>query len=305
MAESKKPALGAHIRHSASDRIFLGVNGLLLTIFLVIILYPLLYILSASVSAGSGLVNLWLIPRNFTLTSYEAVWQYADIWTGYANSLFYMVAGTAIAMFVTICCAYPLSVPDFKARNVLMVLCMITMYFGGGLIPTYLVVRDLGMLNTVWSVLLPGAMSVYNVIVMRTFFASQIPRELRESASLDGCGNIRYLVSIVLPLSGAILAVISLYYAVGIWNSYFDAMIYLKKREMYPLTLFIREILIENNANAMNSLMTDVMADTQAEARRNLMKYAVIVVSSLPMMILYPFVQKYFVKGVMIGAVKG
>ena len=186
-----------------------------------------------------------------------------------------------------------------------MVLCMITMYFGGGLIPTYLVVRDLGMLNTVWSVLLPGAMSVYNVIVMRTFFASQIPRELRESASLDGCGNIRYLVSIVLPLSGAILAVISLYYAVGIWNSYFDAMIYLKKREMYPLTLFIREILIENNANAMNSLMTDVMADTQAEARRNLMKYAVIVVSSLPMMILYPFVQKYFVKGVMIGAVKG
>ena len=305
MAESKKMAPGAHIRHSTSDKVFLAVNGLLLAVLLVIILYPLLYILSASVSAGSGLVNLWLIPRNFTLASYEAVWQYKDIWTGYANSLFYMVAGTAIAMFVTICCAYPLSVPDFKARNVLMVLCMITMYFGGGLIPTYLVVRDLGMLNTVWSVLLPGAMSVYNVIVMRTFFASQIPRELRESASLDGCGNIRYLVSIVLPLSGAILAVISLYYAVGIWNSYFDAMIYLKKREMYPLTLFIREILIENNANAMNSLMTDVMADTQAEARRNLMKYAVIVVSSLPMMILYPFVQKYFVKGVMIGAVKG
>ena len=216
-----------------------------------------------------------------------------------------MILGTVIALLVTVCCAYPLSVPDFKGSRLLMPMCMITMYFSGGLVPTYLVMKELHLINTVWAVTLPGAMSISNMIVMRTYFRSQIPSELRESAELDGCGNIRYLVSIVLPLSGAILAVIGMYYAVGIWNAYFDAMIYLKKRNLYPLTLFIREILITNSSTAMDQMTADLSMGAELEARRNLMKYAVIIVSTLPMMVIYPFVQKYFVKGVMIGAIKG
>lgn len=294
-----------HIKHSLGDRVFLGVNTALLTLFLLIIAYPLLYILSASVSGGSTLASLTLIPRNFTLASYQAVFEYDEIWSGYRNSLLYMCVGTTISLAVTICCAYPLSVSDFKGGRVLMPMCLVTMYFSGGLIPTYLVVNQMGFVNTIWAVTLPGALSVYNMIVTRTYFMNQIPGELRESAKLDGCGNIRYLLSIVLPLSGAILAVIGLFYAVGNWNSYFDPMIYLKRRSMYPLTLFVREILIQNSNTTLDSLAADVMGNTALEERKNLMKYAVIVVSSLPVMLIYPFVQKYFVRGVMIGAVKG
>lgn len=292
------------MKHSWSDRIFLGFVWTILSLVLVVILYPILYILSSSVNAGSSLVSLTLIPQNFTLESYKAVFAYQDVWTGYRNSMLYMVVGTGISLAVTICCAYPLSRDDFKGKSVLMVLCMITMYFSGGLIPTYLVVMRLGMLNSIWAVTLPGAMSVYNMLVMRTYFKSQIPPELWECSQLDGCGNIRYLVSIVLPLSGAILAVIGLFYAVGQWNAYFDAMIYIKKRDMYPLTLFTREILILNTSDS-NQMLLSLSEDQALETRRNLMKYAVIVVSSLPVLILYPFVQRFFVKGVMIGAVKG
>lgn len=293
------------VRYGTADKIVLLVNKLILTIFMLIILYPLLYVVFASVSGGSARPPLWLIPEKFTLASYRAVFGYREIWVGFRNSVLYVAIGTAAALFVTTCCAYPLSVQSFKGSRVLTPMCIFTMYFGGGLIPTYLVMKDLHMINTIWAVTIPGALSVSNMIVMRTFFKTQVPNELRESAQLDGCGNIRYLLSIVLPLSGSVMAVIGLYYAVGIWNSYFDAMIYLKDRSLYPLTLFIREILITNSNDSINSLAADLAGDVELEERRNLMKYAVIVISSLPMMVLYPFIQRYFVKGVMIGAVKG
>lgn len=290
------------IRYTTSDRIFLAFNWFVLTAFLIILIYPLLYIISASFSAGTTVMSLSLIPERFTTAGYEAVFQYKDIWTGYMNSIIYMAAGTAISLFITISCAYPLSRPDFKACGFIMVLCIITMYFSGGMIPTFLVVRSLGLLNTRWAVLLPGAMSVYNMIVMRTYFRTQVPIEILESAQLDGCGNIRYLLSILLPLSGPILAVIGLFYAVGYWNSYFSAMIYLNDRTKYPLALILREILVLNDTN-IDTL--DVSIILKLEERRNVMKYAVIIVASLPVMIIYPFVQKYFVKGIMIGAIKG
>jgi len=213
-----------------------------------------------------------------------------------------MIGGTTISLAVTVLCAYPLSRSDFKAGGFIMVLCVITMYFSGGMIPTFLVVRNLGLLNTRWAVLLPEAMSIYNMIVMRTYFRTQVPTELLESAQMDGCSNTRYLVSILLPLSVPILAVIGLFYAVGFWNSYFSAMIYLNDRTKYPLALILREILVLNDAN-IDTL--DVSIVLKLEERRNVMKYAVIIVASLPVMILYPFVQKYFVKGIMIGAIKG
>ncbi len=290
------------LRHTVGDRIFLTVDWIILSVFLVVILYPLLYVISASFSAGVSTMGLSLWPTRFSLAGYEAVFKYKDIWTGYANSLFYMAAGTFIALSVTVCCAYPLSRSDFKGRGLIMLLCMVTMYFSGGIIPTFLQVRNLGLMNTRLAVLLPGAMSVYNMIVMRTYFKTQVPGEVLESSRIDGCGNIRYLISILLPLSVPILAVTGLFYAVGFWNSYFDAMMYLKVRDKYPLSLVLREILVLNSSD-MDTL--DVRDLLLLEERRNVMKYAVIVVASLPVMLIYPFVQKYFVKGIMIGAVKG
>ncbi len=299
----KKTKNGSFSLDTLGDRIILRINVLLLFVFLVIIAYPLLFVISASFSAGSATMSLSLIPKKISLVGYETVFKYKDIWTGYGNSLFYMAAGTALNLGMTILMAYPLSRSDFKGRGFLMTLCMITMYFSGGLIPTFIVVKNLGLLNTRWAILLPGCMSVYNMIVMRTYFKSSIPGELLESSQLDGCGNIRYMISILLPLSGPILAVIGLFYAVGIWNAYFDAMVYVStKRNYYPLSLFLREILILNEQDIDR---LDVNTLLELEERRNIMKYAVIVVSSLPVMIIYPFVQKFFVKGVMIGAVKG
>ena len=299
----KKQKKGKAIRYTTGDRIFLAIDYVLLACFLIIIAYPLLFVISASFSAGATTMTLSLIPRRFSTAGYEAVLQYKDIWSGYGNSLVYMIAGTVISLALTVLMAYPLSRPDFKAGGFIMVLCMITMYFSGGLIPTYLVVRNLGLLGTRWAVLLPGAMSVYNMIVTRTYFKTSIPGELFEAGQLDGCGNIRYLFSVVLPLSGPILAVVGLFYAVGYWNAYFDAMIYLSgKRGLFPLSLILREILILNDASIDQMDINTLLA---LEERRNVMKYAVIVVSSLPVMLVYPFVQRYFVKGVMIGAVKG
>lgn len=299
----KKQKKGKAIRYTTGDRIFLAIDYVLLAFFLIIIAYPLLFVISASFSAGATTMTLSLIPKRFSTAGYEAVLQYKDIWSSYGNSLVYMIAGTALSLALTVLMAYPLSRPDFKAGGFIMVLCMITMYFSGGLIPTYLVVRNLGLLGTRWAVLLPGAMSVYNMIVTRTYFKTTIPGELFEAGQLDGCGNIRYLFSVVLPLSGPILAVVGLFYAVGYWNAYFDAMIYLSgKRGLFPLSLILREILILNDASIDQMDINTLLA---LEERRNVMKYAVIVVSSLPVMLIYPFVQRYFVKGVMIGAVKG
>ena len=291
------------IRHTAGDYAFLAVDWLILILFFLILAYPLLYVIASSFSAMQ-ITTLSLIPKKISLEGYRAVIEYKYIWIGYANSLLYMVLGTAIALVVTICCAYPLSRPDFKAGKLLMGLCLFTMYFSGGIIPTFLWIRDLGMLDTLWAIVLPTSLSVYNMIVMRTYFATSIPGDLREAAQLDGCGDFRFLYSIVLPLSGPILAVIALYYAVALWNGYFYAMLYLRTKTKLPLTMFLRDILVLNQMTGLDAGL-DMEQMARAEERAQIMKYSLIIVGSLPMMLIYPFVQKYFVKGVMIGAVKG
>ena len=299
MAKTRKS-----IRYTLGDRIFLTVDFIILVLLLIAIAYPLIYIFFASFNAQVTKMGLSLFPEEWTVQGYKAVFEYKFIWSGYRNTIVYTVVGTAINLFVTICCAYPLSRKDFKGRGIIMVMCMITMYFSGGLIPTYLVVKDLGILNSMWAVVLPGAMSVYNMIVMRTYFDTQIPQELLESAQLDGCGNLNFLKSIVLPLSVPILAVVGLLYAVGHWNSYFNAMIYLTERDRYPLQVILRDILIMNTVDPSESSM-DLNLLQSMEERQNVMKYSLIIVSSVPVLILYPFIQKYFVKGIMIGAIKG
>ena len=291
------------IRHTAGDYAFLAFDWLILILFFLILAYPLLYVIASSFSAMQ-ITTLSLIPKRFSLEGYRAVIEYKYIWIGYANSLLYMTLGTAIALVVTICCAYPLSRPDFKVGKLLMGLCLFTMYFSGGIIPTFLWIRDLHMLDTIWAIVLPTSLSVYNMIVMRTYFATSIPGDLREAAQLDGCGDFRFLYSIVLPLSGPILAVIALYYAVALWNGYFNAMLYLRTKTKLPLTMFLRDILVLNQMTGLDAGL-DMEQMARAEERAQIMKYSLIIVGSLPMMLIYPFVQKYFVKGVMIGAVKG
>ena len=291
------------IRHTAGDYVFLAADWLILILFFLILAYPLLYVIASSFSAMQ-ITTLSLIPKRISLEGYRAVIEYKYIWIGYVNSLLYMALGTAIALVVTICCAYPLSRPDFKAGKLLMGLCLFTMYFSGGIIPTFLWIRDLHMLDTIWAIVLPTSLSVYNMIVMRTYFATSIPGDLREAAQLDGCGDFRFLYSIVLPLSGPILAVIALYYAVALWNGYFNAMLYLRTKTKLPLTMFLRDILVLNQMTGLDAGL-DMEQMARAEERAQIMKYSLIIVGSLPMMLIYPFVQKYFVKGVMIGAVKG
>ncbi|HML46644.1 MAG TPA: carbohydrate ABC transporter permease, partial [Clostridia bacterium] len=258
------------IRHTASDRVFLGFVWVALTLFFIIIAYPLAFIVSASFSGGMSSLSLSLLPQRFSVEGYRAVFEYRWIWVGYRNSLFYLVVGTLLSLAVTVCCAYPLSRSDFAARKFVMALCVFTMYFSGGLIPTYLLVKQLGLTDSPLAILLPGALSVYNMIVMRTYFATQIPMEMREASQLDGCGDLRFLTRIVLPLSVPVLAVIGLYYAVSIWNSYFQALIYLQSRDKLPLTIFLREILILNTAGDLTqSIDLDAMASM--EARQNVM----------------------------------
>ena len=290
-------------RRCLSDKVFIILDYAILILLLVLVAYPLLYVVMASFSAGAASMTPYLIPKKFSLAGYQAVFQFKDIWTGYLNSLINMVLGTLISLAMTMLCAYPLSRQDFRPRNFIMILCMITMYFAGGMIPPYLNIKNLGLLNTRMALILPGALSVYNMIVTRTYLMTSIPGDIWESAQIDGCGNVRYLLSMIIPLSKPILAVIGLFYAVGLWNSYFDAMIYVSsRRDLYPLALVLREILVLESSN-MDQL--DVNTLLALEERRNVMKYAVIVVASVPVMAIYPFVQKFFVKGVMIGAVKG
>ena len=289
------------IWHTGSDRAFIIIDVILMALLFLIMVYPLLYVLASSFSGGKVLSGLSLIPQRFSLDGYTSVFQYPYTWGSIWNSVLYTAVGTAMAMVVTILCAYGLS-QNFPFGKVCMTLCLITMYFGGGLIPTYICIKNLGLLNTMWSFLLPSSLSIYNMLVMRTYFRTQIPQEMHESAQIDGCGEWRYLVQIVLPLSGAVLAVIALYYMVARWNAYFDSMIYLQKKEMLPLQNILRELLIVGN---MENMTTDMESEAIAQQRAELLKYSLIVISTLPMAIVYPFVQKFFVKGVMLGSVKG
>ena len=239
-----------------------------------------------------------------TLEGYKACFNYPLLWSGFANSILYTCLGTVIALVVTICCAYPLSIKGLPGSGFMLFICMFTMYFDGGLIPTFLWIKQAGLYNTMWAVILPGALSIYNMLVMRTYFANSIPHDLKEAADLDGANEITYLLRIVIPLSGPVIAVIALYYASALWNSYFNAMMYLLDLEKMPLANILRNLLITSQ-NAGSSAATDSMTAAAMEERQDVMKYCVMVIATVPMMVLYPFIQKFFVKGVMIGAVKG
>ncbi|WP_314591148.1 carbohydrate ABC transporter permease [Paenibacillus terrigena] len=293
------------IRESGSDKAFTIVNYVILSIVLLIILYPLIYVVSASFSSSYAVLSgkVWLWPVEPSLDGYKAVFKNKNILTGFQNTVFYTIAGTLINVIMTILAAYPLSRRDFNGRNVFMLIFVFTMMFSGGLIPTYFIVKELHMIDTVWAMLIPTALSVWNVIIMRTYFQTTIPHELLEASQMDGCNDFRFLRSIVLPLSGPILAVIALFYAVGHWNQYFNAMIYLKDPELYPLQLILRDILVQNEVKI--DMLGDVKTAAARQGLRELLKYSLIVVSSVPLLIVYPFVQKFFVKGVMIGSIKG
>jgi putative aldouronate transport system permease protein len=296
------------IKESKPDKIFNIVNVTIMTLVLLIEIYPLIFVASASIS-NPDLVNqgkVWLLPKGISFDGYARVFRDKDIWTGYRNTIFYTLVGTIINITVTLPAAYSLSRKDFYGRNFFMALFTFTMFFSGGLIPTYLIVKGLGIRDTIWAMLLPGAASMYNIIITRTFFQTNIPNEMREAAQIDGCSNTRLFLTIVLPLSAPIIAVIALYYGVGHWNSYFTALIYISKRDMFPLQLILREILILNEMS-VEMMMTGEEIDAVAKQARiaDMIKYAVIIVSTAPILMAYPFIQKYFVQGIMIGAIKG
>ncbi|MCS7462180.1 carbohydrate ABC transporter permease [Paenibacillus doosanensis] len=295
-------------REALSDRIFGGVNKLFLFVVFIIVLYPIVYVISASISdpvyVNQG--EMWLFPKGITFEGYQRVFQNPEIWSGYRNTIMYTVLGTLINLLFTLPGAYALSRKDLKGRGVMMGLIVFTMFFGGGLIPTFLLVSNLGMLNTVWALIIPNAVAVYNLIICRTFFQMNIPQELQESAEIDGCSNTMLFVKIVLPLSAPIIAVMALYYGVTHWNSYFSAIIYLKDRSLYPLQLILREILVQNQMSDTMMMTGDDMEAMAKQARiADIIKYAVMIVSSLPIIIVYPFMQRFFMKGVLIGSVKG
>lgn len=282
------------------------MNYILLTLLLVIVLYPIIYIISCSFSSGSALMagRVRLFPVEFTLDSYKAVFKYGSIWSGYKNSILYTVVGTLISIVFTLFAAYPLSRDDFRGKKLFTGLFLFTMMFSGGLIPTYLLIRNLRLIDTMWAVVLPGAVSAYNMIVARTFFKQTIPKELMEAAEMDGCSDFKFFSRIVIPLSTPIVAVLCLWVAVSLWNSYFNPMIYINSEGKYPLQLVLRRILLMSQVN-LNSSSVDPQVIAKNRYLSEMLKYGTIIISTLPLMIIYPFVQKYFVKGVMIGSVKG
>lgn len=288
------------------DKVVYFINYIMLTVLLVMVLYPLIYIVSCSFSSGDALMSgkVKLFPVDLTLQSYQAVFKYQSIWTGYRNAIIYAIVGTVISMVLTLFAAYPLSRSDFRGKKIFTVIILFTMMFSGGLIPTYLLVKNLGLMDSIWAVVLPGAVNAYNIIVARTFFANTIPKELQEAAEMDGCSDFRFFIKIVIPLSAPIIAVLSLWVIVGLWNSYFGPMIYLNSQEKYPLQLVLRRILLLSQVN-LNQSSIDPETIRKNQYLSEMLKYGTIIISTLPLMVIYPFVQKYFVKGVMIGSVKG
>lgn len=294
-----------HIRPSVGDKM-LTVSVILITaLFALVVFIPLWNIVVSSFSDVNavlgGRVSLW--PVDFSLDGYKAVLSNKDVGTGYLNTLAYTVIGTIVNISVTMICAYPLTRRELPFRGLIMFLFTFTMFFGGGLIASYLNISNLHMINTFWVMILPGAMSVYNMVLARTFIQSSIPNDLMEAARIDGCSYTRYFFKIVLPLSPAILAVLALNYAVGHWNSYFSALIYLRDRSRFPLQLFLREILIANTID--DSLLVDPESNEIRQGLADVLKYALIVISTLPVLCFYPFAQRYFMQGIMIGSLKG
>ena len=297
------------IRKSPSDRRFDIVTYIVLTIIMLIIFYPLYFVVIASVSSPTlvttGQVIFWV--RKFNLEGYKKVFELSEVWIGYANTILYVVSKTALGTFITLLAGYALSRKFCPFRGPIILLFSFTMFFSGGLIPTYLLVKNLGLENTRWAIIILGAVSVYNIIITRTFMEANIPEALYDAASIDGCSHFVFFFRIVLPLSPAIIAVLVLWMAVGEWNSWFHAMLYLRDSNKYPLQFVLRNLL--NNVSAMlgaSDAYTDTdSAYTERQMVAEVMKYALIVISSAPIMCIYPFLQKYFVKGIMIGSIKG
>ncbi|MGM0940586.1 MAG: carbohydrate ABC transporter permease [Bacillota bacterium] len=301
--------MGSAIQDTKKDKAFKVLVLLFLTAALLIVLYPLIYIISASISNPSAVNTgeMWLFPKEITLEGYKLIFQNDDIWLGYLNTILYTVLGTVINLGVTIPAAYALSRKDLAGRNLLMGMFVLTMFFSGGLIPTYLVVKSLGLIDTIWAMVLPNAAAVWNIVIARVFFQTSIPKGLEEAAIIDGASNFKLFTKIILPLSAPIIAVMALFYGVGHWNSYFNALIYLSDKEMYPLQLVLREILVLQEMASQNTNMTGSMAEAMHSKQQlaAIVKYGVMIVSSLPVIIVYPFLQRYFVKGVLIGSLKG
>lgn len=291
-----------------SDKVFDVANVFIMLALLVVFAWPLWFVLIASISdpilVMSG--DVLLIPKKLTLAGYEMMLEYKELWTGYANTIFITVVGTILNLIMSVCFAYPLADKNFKPRRILLLVFMFTMYFTGGLIPNYLVVKNLRLLDTRWAMIIPSLISVYNSLVIRSYFMNSIPGELEEASVLDGANSAQYLWRVVLPLSKPVLAVVGLYYAVSHWNDYYNALIYLYKDELYPLQTVLRNLLFSTRALVDNTAgIVDPAAIAEAFNRAMTMKYSVIVVAAVPMLCIYPFVQKFFIKGVMVGAVKG
>ena len=292
------------IKHSKGDRIFYAIIYTVITLLTIIVLYPLIYVVSASISSAAAINSgrMWLWPVDIDFVGYKYVLQYKYVWIGYRNTIFYTVAHAFLGICMCLICAYPLARRGLRFKGFLTFLFTFTMLFSGGMIPSYLLMKNIGLLDTVWAIIIPGSLSVYNMIVTRTFIQSNIPEELLEASRIDGCSDVKFFFRILLPLSKTIIAVLALMYASGMWNSYFNAFLYLKTKNLYPLQIFLRQILV--NAN-FDSEMLDPDALEQMQNLQQILKYAIIVVSTAPMVLLYPFVQKYFEKGVMIGSLKG
>lgn len=287
-----------------SNKIYYFIAYAIILILLILVLYPLIYVLSASFSSPQAVSTGKVIffPRDFSLRGYEAVFEYKEVWIGYRNTILYTLTGTALNVVLTMLTAYALSRKGLPGQKFFTFMFTFTMLFSGGLMPTYLMMSQFNLIDTPFAMILPQAINVTNMIIARTFIGS-IPRELEEASSLDGCTYIKYFVSVVIPLSKAIIAVLVLYYAVGHWNTYFRAMIYLNNRELYPLQLFLREILVLNSVNT--DMVMDLEAAEAMQGMQDLLKYSLIVVATAPILCVYPFLQKYFVQGVMIGSLKG
>lgn len=292
------------VKRSKTDRVILGISYVLLGLFVLSIVVPLVYVVLASFMDPTVLNNQGLSfdVKDWTLNAYTRVLKNGMIWRGFLNSFLYSAAFAVISVFVTILAAYPMSKKELVGRNFFNVIFLITMFFSGGLIPTFILINQLHMVNTVWAILIPGAFNVWNMILARTYYLS-IPKELREASALDGANEIQHFFQIMLPVCKPIIAVLLLYQFVGMWNSYFDAMIYLNDANLQPLQLVLRSILVQNTPQP--GMIADIQSTAEMAKVAEQLKYATIVVSSLPLFAMYPFFQKYFDKGVMVGSVKG
>ena len=295
------------VSQTRGDKVFGVINTIFIVFITIITLYPLIYVCSASISSPASVTSgrMWLWPTDITLEGYKRILKNTEIWTGYANTILYTVINVAISLAVTLPAAYALTVKALPGRKFLVFVFSVTMFFSGGMIPLYVVCRNLGLVNTLWAVILPSATSMWYIILTRTFFQSTIPHELEEASEIDGCSVFATFLRIVLPLSAPIIAVMALYFGVGRWNSYFGEMIFLRDRAKFPLQLFLREILIIAKFSEQNTNNADAITMAEQIRISSIIKYATMIVATLPVIAAYPFIQRYFVKGVMIGSIKG